>query len=74
MKTVTFADVFTEAELKRAVKIANACDERHALQEIVDQIIAPNIERINAKLGQENDPKYLAYAFIYALNEYRRMQ
>ncbi len=38
---------------------------------IAKQIIEPNIARINAALGQENSPKYLAYVVEY-IKEYSR--
>ena len=34
---------------------------------IRDEIIKPNIDRINKALGQENDPDYLAYAVEYSM-------
>lgn len=36
-------------------------------QRVAEKIIRPNIKRINADLGQENDVMYLAYAVEYAL-------
>ena len=38
---------------------------------IANRIIEPNIARINAALGQENSPKYLAYVVEY-IKEYAR--
>jgi hypothetical protein len=32
-----------------------------------EQVIEPNMDRINRRLGQENDARYLAYAVEYAL-------
>jgi hypothetical protein len=34
---------------------------------VCEQIICPNLERINRTLGQENDPMHLAYAVEYVL-------
>jgi hypothetical protein len=34
-----------------------------------DEIIKPNMTRINAALGQENDADYLAYAVEYVMNQ-----
>ena len=36
---------------------------------IAAEVIAPRIGAINRKLGQENDPAYLAYAVVHALNQ-----
>lgn len=33
---------------------------------VAKEVIEPNIEAINKKIGQENDPKYLAYCVEYA--------
>lgn len=53
-------DFLTEEQIQQCARIGNATD-------ICEQVIAPNIEEINRKLGQENNPKYLAYAVEYAL-------
>jgi hypothetical protein len=39
---------------------------------IAKRIIEPNIARINAALGQENSPKYLAYVVEYIMEYSRR--
>ena len=36
-------------------------------KDFMEQVIVPNIDRINAALGQENDPGYLAYAVEYVM-------
>jgi hypothetical protein len=36
---------------------------------IVTEVIAPNMVEINRKLGQENDPDYLAYMVLRVINE-----
>jgi hypothetical protein len=38
-----------------------------ARQQILSQVIEPNMADINRKLGQENDPRYLTYAVLYVL-------
>jgi hypothetical protein len=40
-----------------------------AVAKIQAQIIEPNMTTIDAKLGQENDPRYLAYAVVYVLSQ-----
>ena len=67
MKTVTIRDFLTAEETDRAVELYtyhkpafhNRCR---------DEIIKPVIDRINADLGQENDPNYLAYAIEAVLS------
>lgn len=36
---------------------------------ICDQVIQPNIERINKAIGQENDPMYLSYMCEYVVSQ-----
>jgi hypothetical protein len=38
---------------------------------VLKEIINPNMERINTKLGQENDADYLAYAVEFAVGMMR---
>jgi hypothetical protein len=33
------------------------------------EVVEPNMAEINRKLGQENDPAYLAYVIVYALQQ-----
>jgi len=64
-KQITLGDILTDREILLAAKLLKA-------KEIAEQIIKPNIERINKKLGQENDPMYLGYLVEYAVS--RRIQ
>ncbi len=71
MRTVTKATILeqflTKEEIEKALAIYKELDgtSRFA-HEIEKEIIAPNIERINKDLGQENHPLYLAYLVEYA--------
>jgi hypothetical protein len=60
MKQVAISDFLTDAEIEKAIKLKSQ-------KAVREQIIEPNIERINQTLGQENDPAYLAYAVEYVL-------
>jgi hypothetical protein len=62
MKQAAIADFLTEAEIRKAIKLKTA-------KPICEQIIKPNLERINKALGQENDAMYLAYAVEYAMGQ-----
>jgi len=62
VKQVGIVDFLTEEEIARAGELGKAVD-------IEREIIRPNIDRINAALGQENDPMYLAYAVEYVLSK-----
>jgi len=72
MKSITIRDFLTESEVKRAFKLYYLCqegkDERRFVHAINQDIIKPNIDRINAALGQENDPMYLSYACEYIIS------
>lgn len=63
MKTVTLHDFLTEDEIQAAIQL---CDRK----KVRDEIIVPNMARINEALGQENDADYLAlmveYVFVRA--------
>lgn len=61
MKTVTMRDFLTSDEVDKAVELYTY----HRLafhNRCRDEVIKPVIDRINADLGQENDPDYLTYA------------
>jgi len=66
MREITIADILTDSEIDRARELyAEFKDTGTFASRVVDELIQPNIERINKKLGQENDPKYLAYCVEY---------
>ena len=68
MKTMTLPQFLTEAQIAEAVRLY----EEHgslAVDQICKRVIEPNMEAINAKLGQENDARYLAYAVFYVLTQ-----
>ncbi len=54
MNRTTVTAFLTGEEIEHAKAL------RHA-KLICDEIIQPNIDRINKALGQRNDPMYLAY-------------
>ena len=64
MKTMTLQDFLTDEQINAAIKLYEA-HGMDATSPICKQIIEPNMEAINAKLGQENDACYLAYAVVY---------
>ena len=67
-KTVSLSDFLTEAEIRKAVRLYRQHGPSGALNKVLtEEIISPNITRINKALGQENDPRYLAYAIEYAI-------
>lgn len=67
-KTVTLDQFLTPKEIDRALKIYREMKgEGGYAQRVCDELIQPNIARINTALGQENDPKFLAYAVEYVI-------
>jgi hypothetical protein len=75
-KQVTLDDFLTQDEIDKAVAIFKECRKadhptplRRFNARCVSEIIKPSMERINAKLGQENDAGYLAYMVEYVLRE-----
>lgn len=70
MKHVTITDFLTEDEINIALQLFNDPKRSRPYAEVVcEQITRPNLERINKALGQENDPKYLAYMIEYVMTQ-----
>jgi hypothetical protein len=69
MKQITITDFLTEAEIKKAVELYLTAAPGTFARLVDEQIITPNIERINTALGQENDSRYLAYAVEYVISQ-----
>jgi hypothetical protein len=67
MKTVTVLDFLTPVEIAEALKLYQTAAPGTFAKLLDEQTITPNIERINKALGQENDPRYLAYLVEYAI-------
>jgi len=61
MKKVTINQFLNKEQIEKAKNLKKAKD-------ICAEIIEPNISDINAALGQENDPMYLAYMVEYAIS------
>jgi DNA polymerase II small subunit/DNA polymerase delta subunit B len=73
VKTVGLADFLTDAQIVEAVRLFQIHGDR-AAEQIRVRVIAPNMVAINAKLNQENDPHYLAYAVVHALTQAQEQQ
>ena len=61
VKTVEVRDILTRQMVDELCLCRTATDIR-------DRVVLPNMEHINAKTGQENDPMYISYALLHALN------
>ena len=64
-KDVKIADFLTKAEIEKAKSLYIKHKPHLLCSILVDKIIGPNLQRINESLGQENDPRFLAYAVEY---------
>lgn len=63
-KTVTLPQFLTKDQISQAAALYEAQIQSH--------VIEPNLTAINAKLGQENDARYLAHAVAYVLSQATR--
>lgn len=70
VRKVTIEQFLTPEEIEQAKALyrANKDTPTKFHKAVVDQIIRPNIRRINADLGQDNDPGYLGYAVEYVFS------
>ncbi len=68
MKTVTLPQFLTEEQIDQAIRLYRFHGD-DAVEPIRTIVIEPNMAEINAKLGQENDARYLAYATVYVLSQ-----
>lgn len=65
-KRIAIGDFLTQEQAKAAVVLwAKHGASVKFIDAVVNEIVAPNIAEINRKLGQENDPRYLAFAIQY---------
>lgn len=63
MKMVKIGDFVTDAMMAQ-IRVIGADVRR-----LEAEVIRPNMAEINRKLGQENDPTFLAYAIVWAIGE-----
>jgi len=69
VKTFTLPQFLTEAQINEAARLYEIHGDLDATAQILTRVIEPNMPAINEKLGQENDPRYLAYAVVYVLSQ-----
>ena len=67
MKTAKLTDFLTEDQIVEVAALWRTSPM--PAKSICEKVILPNIAEINRRLGQENDPMYLAYACEAACNE-----
>jgi hypothetical protein len=61
MKKIGISDFLEVEEVVEAIRLFRDSSDSTFAEKCDAQIIAPQIERINAKLGQEHHPRFLAY-------------
>jgi hypothetical protein len=69
VKTVTLSQFLTGDQITQAAALYDVHGVRGAVAQIQSRVIEPNLAAINAKLGQENDARYLAYAVVHVLSQ-----
>lgn len=71
-KSVTLPDILTDAQIAHALRLykAHGVD---AVAKIQVEVVEPSMAAINAKLGQENSSRYLAYAVVYVFSEAEKL-
>jgi hypothetical protein len=77
-KTMTIGEIFPPSTLKEMEqeyerqRLAKRKElDPFRLANALRPIIEVDIERINVRTGQQNDPKYLAYAVAWAMTQPR---
>jgi hypothetical protein len=67
-RTIAITDFLTPAQITRAWKLYEDAPPYTFSRRCAKDIIEPNIDEINKKLGQDNHPLYLAYAVQVVFN------
>lgn len=67
MKKVTLGEFLTREEIELIMERFDSGDPNFRLW-VKENIIKPNLDRINLQLGQENDPDYLSYMIEYVFS------
>jgi hypothetical protein len=69
-KSMSLPDFLTPAQIDSAQALYKKYKNTGRFAaECAKQIMEPNMKEINRKLGQENDPRYLAYACEFVFGQ-----
>lgn len=71
MKHIRLSGFLTVPQIARAKALYEE-NEKTATERIHDEVVRPNIETINQKLGCENNTRYLAYAITYVCQQTKK--
>jgi hypothetical protein len=66
MKTFQLQDIFTDEQIQEALDMFKVTPTGFA-KKFAKEYVEPRIDEINKKLGQENDPVYIAYCMELSL-------
>lgn len=66
MRMIEIGSIFTVPEIQKIIRLSYDTPD-YQLANAITEVIRPIIKRINRKTGQENEPRYLAYAVISGL-------
>lgn len=67
MKTIAMGDIIDAAKFQTVLDLmGNAASMAEAVTAVQQQVIEPMMGEINAKTGQQNDARYIAYMVVNA--------
>lgn len=71
MNSAKITDFLNPDQIEAAFAIYQTLggDSLLAAKMIQEQVIEPNMDQINQRLGQTNDPAYIGYAVLFVLRE-----
>jgi hypothetical protein len=67
-RQIQVGELFTEDEINRAIKLYASVPTHLFATRCDAEIVAPVIDRINKKTGQQNSSRYLAYVLQNLFN------
>lgn len=69
-RQITLGQFLTDDEIHQCIELYGKLKGTGQVATTIDEkVVRPNIQRINQALGQENDPRYLAYVVEYVMME-----
>ena len=68
-KQITIGDIGNEDQFNAAFKLYREASPGTFAKRCAEEIITPILPEINARIGQENDARYLAYVLELAFME-----
>ena len=71
MKHISIKDFLTNSEVTAALRLYLVAEPGTFARKCAEQIITPVLPRINEKLGQQNDARFLAYMVEHVFIETR---